>query len=149
MGQRGCTRLARDTPSWLEPEMPGKRTPRSFKRGGLHKLACFCGNYTYGTVAALERYGLPTCGCGERLEPERLELALLLDLDLPVVREYRRRAHRKTMAQSAHARRPCADSSGFASMEMRALAEISAEQRAQARARRLNALLPAAEPLPF
>jgi hypothetical protein len=81
--------------------MHRKATPRPFKRAGLHRLACFCGNYAYGTVAALERHGLPVCPCGERLEPERLELALELGLDeLPVVREFYRRTHRKTMAQS-------------------------------------------------
>lgn len=122
---------------------------RPFSRKGLHRLRCDCGNYTYGTVSALERYGLPVCPCGETFEPERLELALELGVQTPVVAEYSRRVAAKTLAQSAPAGRPCARTDHYDSMDLRAYDEIRAEQRSEARKRRLSALRPVPEALPF
>jgi hypothetical protein len=67
--------------------------PRPFKRAGLHRLECpDCPCYGYFTVAMLEAAGeLPACfavGCGARMMPTELELAVLLDVDAPVVREF-------------------------------------------------------------
>src|SRR3954452_5056940 len=71
--------------------MPAK--PRPFKRAGLHRLECpDCPCYGYFTVAALEAAGgLPACfvlGCGARMMPTELELAMLLEVDAPVVHAY-------------------------------------------------------------
>jgi hypothetical protein len=61
----------------------------AFKRSGLHRLECDgCEAYVYGTVASLERHGLPACACGSRLLPARIELAELLDVDCPARDEY-------------------------------------------------------------
>jgi hypothetical protein len=57
-----------------------KRSPRNLRRG-LHKLECQCGQGTYASWAQLERFGaaLPTCSlCGDRFEPDHLELAMAL-----------------------------------------------------------------------
>lgn len=126
--------------------MPTKTTPRPFKRSGLHKLECDCGGYVYATVAQLERYGLPSCGCGERLLPERLELAALLGLeDAPAVAEYRRELSSVLHGQASHGRR---------GRELRPAETIAAERVERrrsnaARERRISALAPAAEALPF
>src|SRR4051812_13276207 len=65
-----------------------------FKRSGLHRLSCpSCPTYAYLTVATLEDAGMPRCwreGCGDTLEPERLELAILLKLeDHPLVQAWK------------------------------------------------------------
>jgi hypothetical protein len=39
---------------------------KPFKRAGLHKLECSCGNYAYATVAALEAHGLPCARVARR-----------------------------------------------------------------------------------
>lgn len=124
--------------------------PATFKRSGLHKLECpACGSYVYSTVAQLETVGFPSCACGGVFEPERLELAMMMGVDSPIVAEYRRRADRKLRAQYPASRRPCQVSDDLADMGARAAAEIVAEQRAEARKRRITAILPTPEPLPF
>jgi hypothetical protein len=62
---------------------PMAAKPRPFKRAGLHRLECpDCPCYGYFTVAMLEAAGeLPACfavGCGARMMPTELELAVLL-----------------------------------------------------------------------
>lgn len=123
----------------------------TFKRSGLHRLECeACDGYGYHTVANLEKHGLPSCGCGSRMVPERLELALLLGVDdAPVVREWRWLTDRKERAQMPAAKRPCQVSENLASMAERAANEIIADQRKTSRRRRLAAILPTPEPLPF
>lgn len=122
----------------------------TFKRSGLHKLECpACGSYVYSTVAQLETVGSPACACGATYEPERLELAMMLGVDSPIVAEYQRRTDRKLRAQYPAAHRPCQMTDDLADMGARAAAEIVAEQRAEARKRRITAILPAPEPLPF
>lgn len=121
-----------------------------FKRSGLHKVECpACDGYAYVTVAMVESVGLPSCHCGEGMVPERLELALLLGVDSPIVAEWRRRTDRKERAQMPAARRPCQSSDALANMAERAALEIVAEQRCEARKRRIAAILPTPEPLPF
>lgn len=123
----------------------------TFKRKGLHRLECLdCPGYLYGTVASLESVGLPRCACGGRLVPERLELALLLGVsDAPIVHEWQRLTDRKERAQMPAARRPCQMSENLASMAERAAFEITAQQRLQSRQRRIAAILPTPEALPF
>lgn len=65
-----------------------ERITRPFTREGLHRLECECGAYVYATVAMLERYGLPSCPCGERLTPARRELAELLGVSCPAITEF-------------------------------------------------------------
>lgn len=124
---------------------------KPFSRKGLHRLECLdCPGYAYGTVACLEAVGLPSCACGGRLVPERLELALMLGVeDAPIVAEYMARTARKESGQYPASRRPCQSSGALADMGARAAAEIVAEQRLQSRQRRLSALMPTPEVLPF
>lgn len=63
--------------------------PRPFKRAGLHRLECACGNYAYATVAACETHGRPWCGsCQAPMMPVELELCAILEVrDAPVVLE--------------------------------------------------------------
>ena len=125
-----------------------------FKRSGLHRLECqACDCYGYFTVAMLEKAGeLPRCfarDCGDVMMPERLELALMLGVDSPIVAEYQRRTERKLRGQMPAARRPCQSSESLADMGAKAAREISAEQRQEARQRRIRAILPVPEALPF
>jgi hypothetical protein len=78
-------------------------TPKPFKRTGLHRLECEavrCDGYVYATVAELETRGLPSCGCGAAFVPARLELALLLGVDAPVVAEYQAELESVALGQS-------------------------------------------------
>jgi hypothetical protein len=118
----------------------------AFKRSGLHKLECECGGYVYATVAQLEQRGLPSCGCGERFVPERLELAELLGVeDAPAVAEYRAELSSVLRGQASH---------GIRGRELRpaelvAFERVEQRRRERARSNRLTALLPVAEALPF
>lgn len=136
--------------------MPKQRTAQSpFKRAGLHRVECSCGNYTYSTVAALERYGLLTCPCGDRFEPTELEVAFILGLDdATVVREYQRRTAGSEMAQARGvgswqraAERVTAGT--LQPMSVKTATDMRAERRARARSNRLSAIRPAAAPMPF
>jgi hypothetical protein len=130
--------------------MRNDRTASTFKRAGLHKLECpNCPGYAYSTVANLESVGFPCCACGERMQPERLELALMLGVDSPIVAEYQRRTDRKLRAQMPAAKRPGQLSDSLADMGLKAAMEIVAEQRLQSRQRRIAAILPTPEALPF
>jgi hypothetical protein len=126
-----------------------------FKRSGLHRLNCpACSGYTYSTVASLETVGFPRCACGEQFEPERVELALLLGRDdLPVVRALFDRTENKEDSQLRSVGRRGVEARLRAgvlnNMSVRALDEIRAEQAGIARRRRLAALVPAPEPMPF
>ncbi len=125
--------------------MPGK-----FKRGGLHRLTCtHCPTYAYMTVAMLEDAGLPRCwrdGCAGTLQPDRVELALLIGAeDAPVMSAYRAKVSSVAHGQASHYMRGRA----VESPEFRAVESISREQRQEARKRRLAALLPTPEPMPF
>jgi hypothetical protein len=133
--------------------MPAK----PWKRAGLHKLACHdCGAYAYATVAQLERFGLVACpGCGDRMVPDELELALLLGLDdLPIVREFERIAankeasQRRSLGWNEAAERHSAGT--LASMEQAAADEMRRQRRETCRSNRLRALQPVAETaIPF
>jgi hypothetical protein len=93
-----------------------------------------CDGYVYGTVADLEK-GLPACRCGETFQPQRLELAMLLEADdAPVMRAYVSKVSSVAHGQAWTGR------SGLAQPEQRAYEEISREQRKAARGRRLSAL---------
>ena len=121
-----------------------------FKRSGLHRLECpQCVGYCYSTVSQLEMVGFPACACGETMMPERLELALMLGVDSPIVAEYQRRTERKLRGQMPASRRPCQVSESLADMGAKAALEIQREQRYEARQRRIRAILPVPEALPF
>lgn len=127
---------------------------KTFKRSGLHRLECqACPCYGYFTVAMLEKAGqMPRCfapDCGAEMQPERLELALMLGVDSPIVHEYHERTIRKQMAQMPKGKRPCMRSEHLDDMGAKAAREIVAEQRHDARQRRIRAILPTPEPLPF
>jgi hypothetical protein len=134
------------------------RTPSKFKRGGLHRLECAsCPTYGYYTVAMLEDAGLPVCwrrGCGDTLMPTEVELALMMDLDdSPLVVAWREMTHGKELSQQRSvgweraAERRAAGT--LNRMDAKALDEMRAERSRAARARRLNALMPVAEPMAF
>lgn len=118
----------------------------AFKRAGLHKLECECGSYVYATVSALETYGLPACGCGQPFEPLEVELAFLLGVeDCYAVREYRDALSRKLHGQAPHVQR----GRTVEPAETLALADVVRGRRERARSDRLQALRPAADPMPF
>ncbi len=122
-----------------------------FSRKGLHRVRCeSCDGAVYVTIAQLEQRGMPACWCGAAMTPDRVELALALGLDdHPAVLELQARTHRKEVAQMPKAKRPCQMSSSLANMAERALDEIRAEQRREARTRRIAAILPTPAPIPF
>lgn len=125
--------------------MQGKSKP--FKRSGLHRLECSCGNYTYSTMAALERHGLPVCPCGDAFEPERYEVGLILGIDCQSVRDYHERIFRFDLGQKGHKRK---GSEHLRTAESAIAVEFADNYRSNARARRLAALRPiVAEPMPF
>ena|SRR5215216_7782300 len=83
----------------------------SFKRSGLHRLECLnCEGYAYATVSCLERFGLPSCGCGAQLVPDRIELAELLDVECPARDEYVAELNKIAHGQAGAG--PCASQSG-------------------------------------
>jgi hypothetical protein len=116
-----------------------------FKRTGLHRLDCpMCPGYAYGTVANLESVGLPVCACGERMQPARIELALMLEADdAPVMTAYRSKVSSVAHGQAWTGR------GGLEQPEQRAVDHIAREQRHAARQRRIAALMPVAQPMPF
>lgn len=115
------------------------------KRRGLRKLECECGASVYITWAQAEQHGLPVCGCGGRFMPEDLELAGALGVDSPVMDEYHAALSSVMHGQASHIQR---------GRTVRQPEEIAAERversrKDRARAARLAALLPVAEPMPF
>ena len=120
---------------------------KPFTRQGLHRLECDCGAYVYATVAALEAHGLPVCACGETFQPGRVELAELLNVDCPAVAEYRDALssvlHGQAFA-SGNGRR-----GNLRPAESVALERVERHRRELARARRVGAILPKAQPIPF
>jgi hypothetical protein len=117
----------------------------AFKRAGLHKLECDCGAYVYATVAMLERHGLPACPCGSRFLPDRVELAELLGVDCPAVAEYQAELSSVMRGQASH---------GIRGRKLRPAEQLAAERveqrrRDRALSNRLQALMPAAEPMAF
>lgn len=126
--------------------MPKTPTIRPFKRGGLHRLECDCSNYTYATVAALETHGRPVCPCGETFTPERLELCMLLGLETAdAVLEYERE-----LSSVTHGQAPVGRSRGIDyKAEPIALERVERRRSQLALKRRLTAIAPVAEPLPF
>lgn len=117
---------------------------RGFKRSGLHRFECGCGNYTYSAVAAVESHGRPVCPCGLVFQPGRIELAFLLGVeDAPIVDEFRREAN-----SVCHGQAWTGDYSHRAAENT--VAERLEQRRSdRARSNRLGALLPAVEPMPF
>ena len=118
----------------------------TFKRSGLHRLECDgCGGYVYAPVAQIERAGLPCCGCGARFLPDRVELAELLDVDCPARDEYHRELNRVSHGQAPHGRRGRV----LRSAELIAYERVEQRRRDRARSNRIEARMPAAEPMPF
>lgn len=123
-----------------------QRKASNFKRSGLHKLECPCGAYVYATVASLEAHGLPSCACGRRFDPDRVELAFLLNvLDCPAVDEYQQEVASVQHGQASH---------GIRGRVLRPAETVAAERIEKrrvdrARSNRIGALLPVAEPCPF
>lgn len=123
-----------------------RRGPGPFSRQGLHRLECDCGAYVYATVSGLETHGIPQCECGARFTPERVELAMLLGLeDAPAVVEYQRVLSSVMRGQARVGRGNGTDYRP----EPVALARVESERRALARQRRVSAILPTPEALPF
>lgn len=124
--------------------------PATFKRAGLHKLVCpavTCSAYVYATVAQLEREGAPLHRCGAAFVPTEVELAELLGLeDCGAVDEYRREIESIWHGQEAHASR--LDRTLRDPHEL-AMSRIVKRRRDDARTRRVTALRPAPQPLPF
>jgi hypothetical protein len=124
--------------------------PRPFTRQGLHRLECQdCPGYAYLTVACLESVGLPSCACGGRLMPERLELSILLGVDDGSRREeIERLALDKRMSQERSLGRRMSRAAieearlrgTINDMDASALEQIRAHEREAARVRRLAAL---------
>lgn len=130
--------------------------PAKLKRSGLHRLECaMCATYVYATVAQLEQHGMPLCPvCQQAFEPERIELALMLGRDdAPVVVAWRDLTQAKMMSQDrslGHQEVLARISAGTLNrMDARALDEIREAQRKASRARRIAAIMPVPEPLPF
>lgn len=130
--------------------MAANRKPQPFKRAGLHPLDCgaaTCGGYVYATVAQLEALGLPACPCGASYVPREVELAELLGLeDCAAVDEYRREVESIWHGQESHAHR--LDRKLREPHDL-AMARIVKRRREDARRRRVSALMPTAEAMPF
>lgn len=128
--------------------MPAK----PFRRAGLHRLECpLCPCYGYFTVAMLERAEqLPACftrGCAGQLLPVEVELAELLGLeDCAAVDEYRREVESIWHGQESHAHRL---DRNLRDPHDLAMSRIVKRRRDDARKRRVTALKPATEPMPF
>jgi hypothetical protein len=127
-----------------------------FKRGGTHRLECpACPFYVYATVAALEAHGLPACPCGETLEPARLELAELLGRDQsPAMIEFAREVSRVANGQArktgyGHDLRAVLHAVNWRDPATIAAERVEAARTVAAQKRRLQALKPVSEPLPF
>src|SRR4051812_10825823 len=115
-------------------------------RRGVHRLECGCGAVIYSTVPNLERHGLPACPCGRPFVPESVELAEHLGVsDCDAVREFQAEMARVWHGQAPHAHkgRDMRDPSAIA------FERVESRRREMARNRRLAALKPAAEALPF
>lgn len=123
---------------------------RPFKRSGLHRLDCgatLCGGYVYATVAQLESLGIPACPCGTRYVPIEVELADLLGLDdCHAIDEYRREIESIWQGQESHARRL---DRTLRDPHTVAMTRIVKRRSEDARKRRVSALRPTPEPLPF
>jgi hypothetical protein len=127
--------------------MKREREAKPFSRKGLHRFSCpMCPCYGYFTVALVEDVGLPPCfapGCpgqDERMQPDRLELAIILEAwHAPVYVEYVDLAARKEMgqypAQVRNARAGKTEAEGLANMWDRAATEITVLTRERARGR--------------
>jgi len=120
---------------------------KPFKRQGLHRLECSsCDGYAYSTVAQLESVGMPSCACGAPFVPDRLELAQLLGAtDAPCVLEYEQACGSIAHGQASHVAR----GRRVRDVTDVALERVERNRAAAARKRRLGAIAPAAEPLPF
>lgn len=119
---------------------------KPFSRKGLHRLECpECPGYTYSTVANLETVGLPSCKCGSTFEPERLELAELLGVESPAVIAYRLECQSIAHGQASHGQR----GRQLRPVELVAAERVESRRRSEARNRRLSALRPVPEALPF
>lgn len=124
--------------------------PGSFKRAGLHPLDCpsaACQGYVYATVAQLQALGLPCCPCGTVYVPREVELAEMLGLeDCAAVDEYRREMESVWRGQESHASRL---DRTLRDPHTVAMERITSRRRSDARKRRVSALLPTPEPMPF
>jgi hypothetical protein len=113
-------------------------------RRGLRPLTCDrCDARAYQTWTQAER-ARPLCSCGGEYLPDDLELAMHLGLEhAPVVREYARQ-----LASVQHGQ-AWTGNYGAQPAEQLAAARVAAERAAIAHRARLDALRPAAEPIPF
>jgi hypothetical protein len=137
--------------------MPANRTaPRPFKRGGLHRLECpDCPCYGYFTVAMLEAAGgPPACfvdGCGAAMTPTELELAMLLEVDAPVVAAYESEcqsiAHGQAFAVGHGHGRNAAHR--LETPELKAAERVAKRRSDAALSNRLQALKPVAAAMAF
>jgi hypothetical protein len=100
--------------------------------------------------ACLETVGQPSCPCGETLQPTELELAFILGAEdsRPMV-EYLRKCNSVAKGQAGPGSAHLADTSHYESPEEQAAKFVEKSRRQSARARRLAALLPAPQPMPF
>jgi hypothetical protein len=91
--------------------------------------------------------GLPLCRCGDSFVPAEVELAELLGLeDCAAVDEYRRMVESIWHGQESHAHR--LDRTLREPHDL-AMSRIVKRRRDDARKRRVSALLPTPEPMPF
>lgn len=135
------------------------KTPAPFTRKGLHRVVCDeCQGFGYFTIAQLEQRGMPACWCGERMRPERYELAAALGMDHPAEQELERDGYNREMSQvralggyqKAAARMEGIGGSVPANMHHRALDVLRESEREAARRRRgrlAQVLVP--EPMAF
>lgn len=127
------------------------RTPRPFKRAGLHPLECLeCANYAYSTVSALETHGRPLCPCNhEPMTPREVELCELLEMDAaPAQLEYRAAVESIWHGQAPHLAKLGKRATLNDPHEL-AMSRIVTNRAADARKRRLRALRPIEPPMPF
>lgn len=114
------------------------------KRRGLRKLECECGAFVYTTWAQAERHGMPTCPCGGQYMPEDVELAMALALEsAPVVGLY------ESKLSSVGHGQAWTGNYGARPADQTTYEYIEGLRKDRAKANRLNALRPAAEPMPF
>jgi hypothetical protein len=93
----------------------------------------------------MERHGLPGCPCGSPFLPARIELAELLDVDCPARDEYHAELASVRHGQAPH---------GIRGRQLRQAEQVAYERveqrrRERARSNRLQALMPAPDPIPF
>jgi hypothetical protein len=124
-------------------------------RRGVHRLECGCGEAIYATVPTLERYVkryrlLPVCPCGGSYEPDNPELALLLGCPCAVLAEFQERCAEAVRGQNGNRDNPNLRHPATVALEGTSRRPgMLQERRERALERRLAALKPATDPIPF